>query len=462
MAESIMSGLFGITPEAYQAQQNRQALAQSAELAQLDPFASARTSLIYGGRQLGSAIGGALGAEDPQLRIISARNAVMREVDPNNPISLQNAIQRLSSAGDQAGALQLSDYLRKAQGDYALIQQRTAEKMTNEQRNALSFAASVAPQGTPEFNQAYQTKLNELITKPEATSNEMKNAYAFAKSKFPIGSPEFNELYSNELARLTTKETAPSIDKVGIAETTREPVYFDKKANEQFIMKADATGKMVRVPYSGGIDQTTSKTNLSVSQKQEEEFSKRRGFTQANALDEASNLARGGSLALGSIRSMKEQDASGQLFTGPLATSYVGATNLLASVGLLSKEQTAKLTSSQIYDKSAKDLVMQDLGGKLGAQISDADRKFVEDRIPQLTTSQKARTELLNKLEEIQREKIEYYRKMNAHANEFKNLNNFDFSDKYSGNLGGSSSASTPSKTSKYADDLVNKYLPKK
>ncbi len=105
MAESIMSGLFGITPEGYQAQQNQQALAQSAQLAQQDPFASARTSLIYGGRQLA----GALGAQDPQLRIISARNAVMQEVDPNNPTSLQSAIQKLSAVGDQAGALQLSD-----------------------------------------------------------------------------------------------------------------------------------------------------------------------------------------------------------------------------------------------------------------------------------------------------------------------------------------------------------------
>ena len=179
-------------------------------MAQLDPFASARTSLIYAGRQIPNLFG----AQDPQLRIISARNAVMQEVDPNNPTSLQSAIQKLSAVGDQAGALQLSDYLRKAQGDYALIQQRTAEKMTNEQRNALSFAASVAPQGTPEFNQAYQTKLNELITKPEATSNEMKNAYAFAKSKFAVGSPEFNELYSNELARLTTKEGKENVNKV--------------------------------------------------------------------------------------------------------------------------------------------------------------------------------------------------------------------------------------------------------
>jgi len=450
--DSIMGGLFGMTPEMYQQEQNQQALGQAAQFARMSPFELAKTGIGYGANRLAGGIGGALGAEDPQLRIISARNAVMREVDPNNLESIQRGIQRLASEGDQPGALELSNYLRKAQGDYALIQQRTAEKMTNEQRNALSFAASVAPQGTQEFNQAYQTKLNELITKPEATSNEMKNAYAFAKSKFEVGTPEFNELFSNELARLTTKETAPSIDKVGIAESSREPVYFDKKANEQFIMKADATGKMVRVPYSGGIDQTTSRTNLSVSQKQEEEFSKRRGFTQANALDEATNLARGGSLALGSIASMKEQDASGQLFTGPLATSYVIATNLLASVGLLSKEQERKLTSSQIYDKSAKDLVMQDLGGKLGAQISDADRKFVEDRIPQLTTSQKARTELLNKLEEIQRGKIDYYQKMNAHANKFGNLNNFDFSEKYSGKL--TTSTQNP-------DDLVNKYLNK-
>jgi hypothetical protein len=120
------------------------------------------------------------------------------------------------------------------------------------------------------------------------------------------------------------------------------------------------------------------------------------------------------------------------LFTGPLAGSYITGTNFLASVGLLSPAQTKVLTSSEVYDKQAKDLVMQDLGGKLGAQISDADRKFVEARIPQITTSAKARTELLNKLDDIQRGKIDYYRKMNTHANKFGNLNEFDFSEQYS------------------------------
>jgi hypothetical protein len=128
---------------------------------------------------------------------------------------------------------------------------------------------------------------------------------------------------------------------------------------------------------------------------------------------------------------MKQLDAQGQLFTGPLASGYVNATNLLASVGLLSPAQTNRLTSSEVYDKQAKDLVMQDLGGKLGAQISDADRKFVEARIPQITTSAKARTELLNKLEEIQKGKVNYFNKMNEHANKFGNLNTFDFSQPY-------------------------------
>jgi len=129
--DSIMGGLFGITPEGYQAQQNRQALAQSAELGQMDPFASARTSLIYGGRQLA----GALGAQDPQLQIISARNAVLREVDLSNPGSLQSASQKLSQAGDIQGAMALN------QQAVALGQQQLESKLTGAKYEKEVFSA---------------------------------------------------------------------------------------------------------------------------------------------------------------------------------------------------------------------------------------------------------------------------------------------------------------------------------
>jgi hypothetical protein len=169
-----------MTPEMYQRDQNILALKQAAELGQMDPFASARTSLIYGGRQLGGAIAGALGAEDPQLQLISARNAVMQEVDPTNPASLQSAIQRLAFAGDQRGALELSNYLRKAQSENALIQQRTAEKMTPEQRNALASAT-------------LRQQINQVTAEPD--SDRKTNTLAFL---------------SNQLSALTT----PKPDKV--------------------------------------------------------------------------------------------------------------------------------------------------------------------------------------------------------------------------------------------------------
>jgi hypothetical protein len=181
MADSIVGGLFGMTPEMYQQQQNQNALKQASELAQLDPFALAKTGIGYGANRLAGAVGSMLGGQDPQLQIISLRNAVMQDVDPNNPVSLQNAIQKLSKGGDQVGAMQLTDYLRKAQSDYALIQQRTAEKLTPEVRNAVAYASSIAPQGTEEFNTAYQTKLNEMTSKAE-TSPSMVKEYQFAKT----------------------------------------------------------------------------------------------------------------------------------------------------------------------------------------------------------------------------------------------------------------------------------------
>ena len=273
--------------------------------------------------------------------------------------------------------------------------------------------------------------------KAEAQTSEVKNATAYANSLgFESGSKEWQKAYADKFAELIavkgTEATKANIKEIGVS-AKGDAVYLDVNNDEQFTYKIE-NGKTVRQPYAGAVDRTTAKVSATANApavKQEEEFSKQRGKDQAAALAEASTAARAASQAITSITTMKQLDQTGQLVTGPLANSYVGASNLLASIGLLSKNQVSILTSSQVYDKSAKDLVMQDLGGKLGAQISDADRKFVEDRIPQLTTSAKARTELLDKIEQIQRGKIAYYGKMKAYANKNRNLDDFDFSEVY-------------------------------
>jgi hypothetical protein len=206
MAEpSIVQGLFGMTPESYQQQRDAEAYKRAAAFGQMSPMESARTSVFYGANQLGNIAGGMLGAEDPQMRLIIQRNVLAKQIDMNDPESIMRGAQMAAQSGDTVAASTLADYARKAASDLALIQQRTAEKMTTEQRNALAFAASVGRPGSPEFNRAYQEKLTELTTKPESTSNEMRNAAAIAGAEFPVGSLQYVEKYKSELARLTAK-----------------------------------------------------------------------------------------------------------------------------------------------------------------------------------------------------------------------------------------------------------------
>jgi len=122
MADSMVGGLFGITPEMYQQQQNQQALAQSAELGQLDPFSAARTGLIYGGRQLA----GVLGGQDPMLQLLSKRNAVLKNVDQNDVNSIMQGARELSQF-DPEGANKLAILAREATAKNAEASQKYAQ-----------------------------------------------------------------------------------------------------------------------------------------------------------------------------------------------------------------------------------------------------------------------------------------------------------------------------------------------
>lgn len=205
MASEIVGSLFGVTPELYQEQRDLMRQKQAMEFAQQDPRTQATYAFGRAGQQLGQAFGGLMGVEDPQMRLISQRNALAKQIDMNDPESIMRGAQMAAQSGDTVAASTLADYARKAASDLALIQQRTAEKMTTEQRNALAFASSVGRPGSPEFNRAYQDKFTELTTKAETTSTEMRNAAAIAGAEFPVGSPQYVEKYRSELQRLTAK-----------------------------------------------------------------------------------------------------------------------------------------------------------------------------------------------------------------------------------------------------------------
>jgi hypothetical protein len=159
-------GLF-TTPEQYQQAQQQAQQAQAIQFANLNPMAQANYGTFLAGQKLGGAIGGALGGQDPQLQLISQRQQLLSQLDQSDPTSFARVAKIASDAGDQQLALGIAEAGRKAESDLALTQQRTAEKMTSEQRNALVYADSIAPKGSIEHNEAFQSRFNQLTLKGE-------------------------------------------------------------------------------------------------------------------------------------------------------------------------------------------------------------------------------------------------------------------------------------------------------
>ena len=130
MAE-IVGSLFGVTPDMYERQQQALAEDRAIRMANLAPGARGAAMIQSGASALGRGLGGLMGAEDPQLKLISQRQAIVSQMDQTNPQSISNAAKQLNQIGDAQGAIALMDYARKAEGDMALVAQRRAAEQSS-------------------------------------------------------------------------------------------------------------------------------------------------------------------------------------------------------------------------------------------------------------------------------------------------------------------------------------------
>ena len=131
MAENMIGSLFGLSPEMYGEQQRVSALNEGVALANLNPAARGAAMTYAGAKGLGGAIGGAMGVQDPQLQLISARQSISKQIDQSNPESILKGAQMLSQMGDMQGASALAQLARQAQSEMALAQQRQAAQQSS-------------------------------------------------------------------------------------------------------------------------------------------------------------------------------------------------------------------------------------------------------------------------------------------------------------------------------------------
>lgn len=126
MATSDILGLF-TTPQQYEQQRQAAMEAQALQMAQLNPMQQGQYGIALGAQQLGRAIGGALGGEDPQLKIISQRQQLSSQLDESNPETFMNVARIAAQSGDPQFAIAIADAGRQLQASLATTRKVTAE-----------------------------------------------------------------------------------------------------------------------------------------------------------------------------------------------------------------------------------------------------------------------------------------------------------------------------------------------
>ena len=117
MATDIVGSLFGVSPEMYQEDRNRQGMRDAIAMAQLDPMQYANAAIQAGAGRAAGGFAGLMGVEDPQMRLISQRNALAQQFDVSTPNGLAQYGQALQQIGDTQGSLAIASELRKIRAE---------------------------------------------------------------------------------------------------------------------------------------------------------------------------------------------------------------------------------------------------------------------------------------------------------------------------------------------------------
>ena len=154
MAE-VVNSLFGSTPESLQAQRDQALQQEAMQYAKMDPFQRATAGIYSGASRLGGALGGMLGAQDPEMQKAAALQNIMKQANTTTPEGLATLAQTLGSQGFGQQAMVVMDQarqaqLRAAQTGKAVAEQKKVELTTVQEEKLRAELAALGPDATEE------------------------------------------------------------------------------------------------------------------------------------------------------------------------------------------------------------------------------------------------------------------------------------------------------------------------
>lgn len=169
MATDSILGLF-TDPYQYMQQQSQAQDTAARNFATLDPMQRAQYGIYKGAGQLGGAVAGALGAQDPALARQSQRQQLLKGLDWNDPTSLANASRQALDMGDVQASRELALAADKAK----MSQLETAVKTSTIARNMREPRAAALPELAK--LQEYRAQLIEQYGESDPRVKEIDDA----------------------------------------------------------------------------------------------------------------------------------------------------------------------------------------------------------------------------------------------------------------------------------------------
>lgn len=204
---SILSGLFGVDPQAYASAQNDKLNAQAAQFAEMDPFQKANFGLYKGGSMAANLGAGLMGIKDPQLMAQQQAQQIASQFDVTTPQGLKDYASALVKAGQEAQnptlmqfgmmALDKSNSLAKAGLENVKTQSEISKNMGANQTEVMKTQQAIAAlraQGDPQGQiPALEDRLRSLV-KSDIPASVYNSVIAPQTEKFNVANQNKAEL----------------------------------------------------------------------------------------------------------------------------------------------------------------------------------------------------------------------------------------------------------------------------
>jgi len=195
---SVVGGMF--SPEISRAAEMQYLQGRQKEMrdralafAQLSPMQQADYGFYRGGQQLGDVVGGALGGQDPQLKLISQRQRLLSQLDRSDPESYKKIALQAQQTGDSELATLVSEAGRKLELDTSLIKQRGREAKGADPFQQLLRSSKYTPASMATYEISGNVADLREIENPDKIPAKIQEAQTVATSKgFTKGTTEYN------------------------------------------------------------------------------------------------------------------------------------------------------------------------------------------------------------------------------------------------------------------------------